>query len=99
LKKDNQFLVDLLKQTKKFGVVADYIQDCGGQVAKMDSLSPPTIQTEHKRCFQATLEKKRIDEIYQTKSFEDELIPAEAFQTANQFRAQHGNDLSPDLVN
>ena len=79
LKKDNSFLVDLLKSTKKFGELAAYIKDSGGHASKMDSLAPPNLPAEHKRCFQGLIEKKKIDEVFTSQGFEDELIPSEAF--------------------
>lgn len=98
LKKDNSFLVELLRSTKKFGELADYIKDSGG-ASKMDSLAPPNPFTEHRRCYQGVLEKKKMDEVFSSQGVEDELIPTEAFKAANIFRTQHGNDLSPELIN
>ena len=40
LKKDNKYLVDLLKQTKQFSKLADYIKDSGGLAQKLEPLSP-----------------------------------------------------------
>lgn len=79
LKKDNSFLVELLRSTKKFGDLADYIRDSGGQASKLDALTPPNAVSEHKRCYQGQLERKKFDELFSRQSVEDELVPSEAF--------------------
>lgn len=94
IKKDNAFLIDLLKSTKKYAKLASYIRDSGGHASKMESLSPPRLPTAHRRCYQGLIDKKKIEDAFASDGFEDELIPTEAFQLANKFRSQHGNDLS-----
>lgn len=91
--------MELLRSTKKFGGLADYIKDSGGRASKMDSLNPPHPFTEHRRCYQGLLEKKKLDDAFTSQGLEDELVPADAFKAANLFRNQHGNDLSPTLIN
>jgi hypothetical protein len=64
LRKDNSYLVELLRSTKKFGDLADYIKDSGGQASKMDSLNPPNLFNEHRRCYQGLIEKKKAEDIF-----------------------------------
>lgn len=50
------------------------------------------------KCVDASDELKRMEELFGSDDLVEEMVPAEAFQVASQFRAQHGNDLKPELI-
>lgn len=75
VKKDNRYFVELLKGTKQFESLAQYIQDSGGYAANINPFA--------KNCHSPM----------------DSLVPGEVFTKANQFKVEHGNDLSQDLIN
>lgn len=88
LKKDNLYLVDILKKSKKHQGLANFIKDSGGMSSKLERLSPPIrSQSDMYNRRTAPSETQRLtEEMFPTKEngdIEDDMVPTEAFQIAN----------------
>lgn len=101
------YLVDLLRQSKKFENLVNFIEDSGGHATRLETLQHPeksfalnlSLDNMHKRCIDLTQDQKRVDDLFNNNDLCDDMVPQEAFQLANRFRTEHGNDLTPELVN
>ena len=93
LRKDNAYLVQLLKETKQYAPFAQYIEDSGGLAYKLDM----NILTSSKESKWRTGTHKNLD----LNNIEDQLdgmVPANVHAIASDFRIEHGNDLSAELI-
>jgi len=91
MKLDNVYLLSLLRKTKKFEPLVQYIEDSGGKASIMKPLEEPKDFNDN--CYPIVTEEDLGDG-----NFPDELIPTEAVDMANQFRLKNGNDLTQELI-
>lgn len=84
LQHDNAKLLRLLKQTKEFQQFANFVEDSGGNVK---SVPPPLHQ------------QRRSEPSHEADLETDQWLPNEAYSLAHEFRENHGNDLTPNLIN
>ena len=102
LRKDNAYLVQLLKETKQYAPFAQYIEDSGGLAYKLDmNILTPSKESDlcpwHKSKWRSgphkNLDLNNIEEQL------DGMVPANVHAIASDFRIEHGNDLSAELIN
>ena len=86
LKKDNAYLVGLIKESKQFKNLADHIDDSGGSISVLDF-------TPTKKKMSRTDSQNSPGRLSRTG-----LIPRQMFKIGTNFGQQHGNDLSQDLI-
>lgn len=75
-------MLKLLKQTKEYKNFTNLIDDSGGAVRNVDK--------ENKNIATTASELYELDE--------DQWAPSDAYDLANEFRAKHGNELTPNLI-
>mmetsp|Transcript_32794 Transcript_32794/g.50059 ORF Transcript_32794/g.50059 Transcript_32794/m.50059 type:complete len:221 (+) Transcript_32794:1886-2548(+) len=89
LRKDNKYLVELLRQTKEFVEIAEYIDDSGGYCTRLDGFAEPTkLSKGSKKIVSPRSEEKAMDT----------LMPLQAMSLTQKFQEKHGNDLSSELL-
>jgi len=79
----------MLKKTKEYESFGNFVEDSGGNAIRVPS-GKENAQTNN-ACSGGAMEGAPEEE--------QAWVPHDAFSMAYQFRSQHGNDLSPELIN
>ena len=77
--------MSMLKNTKEYGKFGNFVEDSGGNAMRVPNV--------------VGKENAAQGGNGQTEADDQTWVPNDAFQMAYQFRTQHGNDLTPDLIN
>ena len=79
--------MSMLKNTKEYGKFGNFVEDSGGNAMRI----PTHLNVGKENANQGGNGQTELDD--------QAWVPNDAFQMAYQFRTQHGNDLSPELIN